>query len=190
MFMTIDDFKSHVRNVARPNRFIVQVLPSPFVWKSASLSLSSIIDAVRFVSTNPINLTFMCKGAQIPGRSIGVVEHKRNGVTHKFGGDSSHEDLTLTFLADESWAGRVLFENWMEQIANNRENTRGYVQDYTMGSKIIVMQMGANNLPICIYNFENVFPHTISTIDLNSESSDQLAEFTVSLQYSYWDRVA
>ena len=37
-----------------------------------------------------------------------------------------------------------------------------------------------------MYTFHNVFPTEVGAVDLNYETVDTIAEFTVTLQYDYW----
>ena len=39
------------------------------------------------------------------------------------------------------------------------------------------------------YEFFNMFPKNIDTIELNYETADALEEFTVDFTYSHWERV-
>ena len=36
------------------------------------------------------------------------------------------------------------------------------------------------------YTFVNIFPTEIGAVEMNYESVDAIAEFTVTLQYDYW----
>ena len=90
-----------------------------------------------------------------------------------------------------------MFEAWLETMNTHETNnapffrpsaTDGYMRD------IIVQQMrkdtksGVGNDVTVLreYELKYAFPTSISQIDLAYDSNDQIEEFTVEFQYSYW----
>jgi hypothetical protein len=50
-----------------------------------------------------------------------------------------------------------------------------------------VTQLYRNGDALRTYNFIGCFPSEIGAIDLSFENTDQIAEFPVTINYSYWD---
>ena len=59
------------------------------------------------------NFTHLCKTAQIPGSTIGVVEVQYFGRPVKMPGNRTFENLTTTIINDEDFALRHSMEAWM-----------------------------------------------------------------------------
>lgn len=195
MVMALNDFKSVVKDVARPNRFLVQIVPNPLVFTPPT-SGANLLDAAktaaagaRVLAGNPLNWFYMVKTIDLPSRTLGVLEHKRLGVTRKVAGNPTYEDLTITFLNDTGYVGRSLIDAWHENIFQQASNTRQLDSNYSSGSFILVEHMGPNNLPIAIYKFNDVWPSAINAVTLDTESTDTASEFTVSFTYNNWTRI-
>ena len=129
MGLKIEDFKSIVKDVARPNRFMVYVLPNPSVFepvgkKSLMSTISNIAMGARFLLGNPRSLFYLVKEVSLPERSFNTLEHKRLGVTRKVAGDASYDDLTVTFLNDTSYSIRSLMDAWHENIIHQGSKCR------------------------------------------------------------------
>lgn len=194
MVMAIEDFKSVVKDVARPNRFLVQIIPNPSVFQPVGdgnvLDIAkTAVAGARVLLGNPLAWFFLVKSISLPSRTIGVLEHKRLGVTRKFGGNPSYEPLTVTFLNDSGMVSRSLMDAWHENIIQQSSNMHQQVDRYAQGSTILVEQMGGNNLPISIYKYNDVWPSAIDAAELGTETGDTAQEFSVQFTYNTWTRI-
>ena len=194
MVMAIDDFKAQVEDVARPNRFLVQIIPNPSVFETVGdgnlLDIAkTAVAGARVLLGGPLAWFFLVKGISLPSRAIGVLEHKRLGVTRKFGGNPTYTDLGVTFLNDSGMVSRSLMDSWHENIIQQASNMHQQVNKYAQGSTILVEQMGANNLPISIYKYNDVWPSSIEASELSTDQNDVAQEFTVQFTYNTWTRI-
>ena len=109
MAFNVNEFRSQmVGDGARPNLFEVS-MPFP--------GFSQPGDAQR-------KLTFMCKTAQLPGSTIGVVPVQYFGRELKFAGNRTFTDWTITVINDEDFVIRNAFERWMNGINSHALNIR------------------------------------------------------------------
>ena len=177
MAFSVTDFRSQMTgDGARPNLFEVSMTFPSF---SAPGNAQT-------------KLTFMCKTAQLPGSTVGVVPVQYFGRELKFAGNRSFADWTITIINDEDFVIRNAFERWMNGINTHRTNLRniaaltpaGYTQDAE------VYQYGKGGSRIKGYKFIGTFPTDITPIDVDWGSNDTIEEFSVTLSYQWWEAVA
>ncbi len=130
------------------------------------------------------NFSFQCKAAQLPGKTLGVIEVPYFGRRIKVAGDQTFTEWTVTVIMDESFNARNAFERWMSGINEHWNNLRtnvGYMADAE------VLQYDKVGNVIKTYKFKGMWPSDISPVDVSWESNDALEEFTVTLQYQVWE---
>ena len=143
-------------------------------------------------------LSFLCKGAQLPESTVGLVEIPFRGRTFKVAGDRTYAPWSITVINDTDFLIRNAMENWMQFIAQYQDgsgatNPNDYMvdatvqqlfrQDTTQGA---TSGEGVKADKTGQYTFYDIFPTSISAIDLSYDSSDVLEEFTVEFQVQYW----
>lgn len=169
MGIGLNDFKSKVSDVARPNRFLLS-FTSPFGGADAE------------------TVTYLCKAAQLPGRTIGDIILNWQGMQSKVAGDPTFEDFTVTFLHDYEQQARATIENWMKGIDNQETNERGISTDYKIDAT--VQQLGRKEGEILsTYKMSGFYPKVLDPIDLNMDNVDTPGEFGVTFSVDTWDRV-
>lgn len=139
-------------------------------------------------------VTLLCKSAALPGSNLGVIEVPFRGRTVKIAGDRTFDTWSPTFIVDKEMKSRALFEQWMERINGHSSNTAQLISpDNTNGytADIFVHQLEKGTEPenaayIRTYKLWYAFPTNVSQIDLAYDSNDQIEEFSVEFQYSYW----
>jgi hypothetical protein len=135
---------------------------------------------------------FMCKSAQLPGSTLGVVTVPYFGREVKFAGNRTFADWTVTIINDEDFIVRKFFERWMNGINAHADNTRDSVlfrpSEYVMDATVLQYSKGGPQYGgvIAAYNFVGMFPTDISAIDLDWGSNDAIEEFTVNFTYQHW----
>ena len=136
----------------------------------------------------------LCKSAALPGSNLGVIEVPFRGRTVKIAGDRTFDTWTATFFADRNMEVRAIFEDWANSINSHEGNTAprflpGNASDGYMAD-LYVSQLEKDDSPngsvIRTYKLHHCFPTNVSTIDLAYDSNDQIAEFTVEWQYSFF----
>lgn len=164
---TLEHFKNNIKNLLRPNRFVVNI--------------RCINTDVRFDS---------CISAVIPDRSFSEIEIKYYGMSYKLPAGEIIQDLVLTFHNDETYLVRKIFERWANVI-NNRSDIETATSIKTtmrdLGTNWVeVTQLDSQNNSIAEYKFHNCFPKIVDQIELNMESIDSTETFQVTFAYSHW----
>jgi hypothetical protein len=177
MAFNVNQFRSQLQgDGARPNLFEV-TLPFP---------------AFSLPGNAQTKTTFMCKTAQLPGSTLGVVPVQYFGRELKFVGNRTFADWTVTIINDEDFVVRNAFERWMNGINSHNLNVRNPVASTPLGYSVDseVTQFGKAGNTIKKYRFVGMFPSDITPIDVDWSSNDTIEEFSVTLTYQFWEAVA
>ena len=147
-----------------------------------------------FGTTDKTLTNILCKSAALPGSNLGVIEVPFRGRTVKIAGDRTFDTWTATFFADSNMEVRGLFEDWANSINSHEANTAerflpnqgttGYMADLFVSQLEKDDQVGGS--VIRTYQLHHCFPTNVSAIDLAYDSNDQISEFTVEWQYSFF----
>jgi hypothetical protein len=173
----VSQFLSTIGQGVKPNMFLVNIqFPS------------------RISGGKDLNLTnILCKSAALPGSNLGVIEVPFRGRTVKIAGDRTFDTWTTTFFNDKDFKLRTYFEEWANSINTHDGNTaplfrpnrsEGYM------AELQVDQLEKSEKPegeiLRRYILKHCFPTNVSQIDLAYDSNDQIEEFTVEWQYSFF----
>ena len=141
-----------------------------------------------------INLTnLLCKSAALPGSNLGVIEVPFRGRTVKIAGDRTFDTWTATFFNDKDFKLRTYFEEWANSINTHEGNTAplfipnnsdGYMAELQVDQ--LEKDASEEGTILRRYSLKHCFPTNVSQIDLAYDSNDQIEEFTVEWQYSYF----
>ena len=174
---TISQFKSQlIGGGARPNLFEVELttLPAGIAWPAD-------------------NFRYMCKAAQLPESTIANIDIPFRGRIFKVAGDRTIEPWSITIINDEDFRIRKAMEEWVDLIAK-LENNLGATDPsaYMVNSKVFQLGRGSTpssknnagdrNAVLREYEFIDIFPTNVSSIDLSYDSSDTIEEFVVDFQ--------
>ena len=187
---TLSKFQSKLQGGgARPNLFEVSIPNLPDAAKNST-------PAATWGSEEQEDFTIMCKGAQLPASTIGSIDVPFRGRILKVAGDRTIENWTVTVINDENFNIRNAMEAWMNAIARLSNNT-GAVNPDSYMTDAYVYQLGRGYssgrnsttnsttadgekvTPLKSYKFIDIFPVSVSSIDLSYDSSDTIEEFTV-----------
>ena len=175
---TISMFKSAlVGGGARPNLFEVELTTLP----------------AGITGWDAENFRYMCKAASLPAQTIAAIDVPFRGRIFKVAGDRTIETWTVTIINDEGFVLRNAFEQWTEQIAKLSNNlgatdpsaymTNAKVFQLGRGSKTSSQDSdGESNVVLKEYEFIDIFPTSVSSIDLSYDTGDTIEEFTVEFQ--------
>ena len=189
---TIQKFKSTlIGGGARPNLFEVRI-PG----------------AIPGGGTLGDDFSILCKASQIPASNIGMIDLPFRGRNFKVAGDRTFDEWSVTVMNDESYRIRKVFEDWMNFIGQygdssgatepNSYMVDAYVKQLTRLPANVRstgnnagegqgLSTNNNNLKEeIIYKFHDIFPTSISAIDLSYDSTNVIEEFSVSFQIQYW----
>ena len=174
---TISQFKSAlIGGGARPNLFEVELttLPAGLSWDA---------DIFRY----------MCKAASMPASTVANIDVPFRGRIFKVAGDRTIEPWTVTIINDENFRIRNAMEQWVDLIAKLDTNL-GATDPSAYMTNAKVFQLGRGSTPnsqtnagdanavLKEYEFIDIFPTSVSAIDLSYDSSDTIEEFTVDFQ--------
>jgi len=187
MAHSLTDFKSKlVGGGARPNLFEVEITPGDLPTGVAKY------DGDVF--------KYMCKAANLPASNVASIDVPFRGRTFKVNGDRTFDNWTITVINDTDFKIRRAFEEWAQFVANYQEasgatDPKDYMRSATvkhLGRKKSNIGYGENNSkgeglkPIAQYKFADIFPVSISAIDLSYDTTDTIEEFTVEFAVNYW----
>ena len=174
----ISDFKSKlIGGGARPNLFEVELTTLP--------------DGVTGWDAD--SFQFLCKAAALPAQNIASIDVPFRGRIFKVAGDRTIDTWTVTVINDEDFVLRNAFENWTQQIADLTTNlgatdpsaymTNAKVFQLGRGSsKASTDSSGNENVVLKEYEFIDIFPTSVSAIDLSYDTGDTIEEYTVEFQ--------
>lgn len=131
------------------------------------------------------DFAFHCKAAQLPGKTIGTIEIPYFGRKIKVAGDQTFAEWTVTVINEETFNVRNAFERWMGGINTHVGNLK--VDPNYKSTQAQVRQYAKNGKVLKRYNFNSIWPSDIAAIDVSWESNDSIEEFTVTLQYDWWE---
>ena len=143
-------------------------------------------------------LQFMCKASSLPASTMAEIPVPFRGRILKVAGDRTFADWSITVINDEDFLLRNAFEQWMEQIAKLDNNlgatlpesymTNAAVYQLGRGStKSSVDSDGNANAVLKEYEFIDIFPTTISAIELANEAADAIETFEVTWRYQHFE---
>jgi hypothetical protein len=148
------------------------------------------MNAPSFVGFPTEKMSFLCKTAELPGSTIGLVEVPYFGRSVKLAGDRTFPEWSPTIINDEDFLIRNAVEKWMDSIDSHTRagtkrgaatsNPNSYVSD------AFVEQFSKTGDVIKTYTFVNLFPTDLSPIEVSWESTDVIEEFTVTFNYDHW----
>ena len=178
---TLSDFKTSLKGGgARPNLFEVTFGNIP----SAAGALSA------------ENFIMLCKAANLPGSSVASIDVPFRGRIFKVSGDRTFDPWSITVINDNDFAIRKVMEDWMQHIAQYKDasgvtNPTDYmasatVQQLSRSSSTVGATSGSGIVVAREYTFQDIFPTSVSAIDLSADSSNAIEEFTVEFQVNYW----
>ena len=181
MTTKLNNFLSKIGEGVKPNMFVVDI------------SWPQDLDN-RPEGDNRELVNLLCKSTALPASNIGVIEVPFRGRTVKIAGDRTFDTWSATFFNDKDFKIRTYFEKWLEQINTHESNnaplfvptnsTAGYM------ATVKVKQMRKDDREsgsiLRQYDLLHAFPTSVSQIDLAYDSNDQIEEFSVEFQYSYW----
>ena len=177
----VSQFLSKIKQGVKPNMYQVSVN-----WPSE-------LDQGKGAPDKDL-VNILCKSAALPASNLGVIEVPFRGRTVKIAGDRTFDTWSATFINDEDMRIRAYFEEWLAKI-NSHENNASPLFRPSSSSEGYMANLSVNQLEknsttnggvIREYTLWHAFPTSVSQIDLAYDSNDQVSEFSVEFQLSYW----
>lgn len=167
------------QNFARPSLFEVSCDDIPMLGMNDAVSENG-------------DYAFLVKAAAIPASTLSSIELPSFGRKVRIPSTRTFEPWQITVIYGKSSGTdgtdiRAKFEKWMEEIQGYEEHTvagTGLLDNWTIS---LQDPRDITSTPLIEVKMYGCFPTELGSVELNQESSDTLAEFTVSMQYTYHD---
>jgi hypothetical protein len=168
--MALGDFKGKFGQGIRPN-------------------LYTVTSSDGFTLTQDESL--LIKTAAMPSASLGTVTVPFKGREVKRAGDRTFPDWTISVLCDEENAIHEKFIEWSQTFMGLEDTTRGlaYAQ-WTVAPLSVAL---ANNTSLGsdipagkTIKLIDCWPIEVGTIDLSYDTTDAVAEFSVTIGFDHW----
>ena len=130
-------------------------------------------------------LALQCEATELPGKSFATSEVKTYGPSYKVPNQTVYNDISLTFICNNEFSERKLFDAWFETIRSpNTNNFRFAKDDRGSGYMTQLKIIQYDDFVKQIYSVElmDAFPIGISSQSL-AWSDDSFHRLTV--QFSY-----
>ena len=139
--------------------------------------------------------SFMCRSAQLPASTVGLVEVPFRGRIIKLAGDRTFEPWTITVYNDVDHELRGAFEAWMSGINTHESNEGQQSNNSGIGTYAVDMEVTQTDqlgTPSSKgkYTLKNAFPTNVSAVDLDFAQVGEIETFTVTIEYDYWTNSA
>jgi hypothetical protein len=186
---TLSQFKSKLAGGgARPNLFEVSIPAFP---AAVSEAWGSGDDGENGT------FKFLCTAAQLPASNVAEVAVPFRGRSLKVAGDRTFDPWTVTILNDEDFKLRTAFERWANELSKLDDATGvtnptsymadAYVQQLGRGATTFSQNNdGGESAILRTYKFYDMFPQTISAIELNYDSTNTVENFQVTFSVQYF----
>ena len=142
-------------------------------------------------------MSFLCKAAQLPASTVAPINVPFRGRELKVAGDRTFDPWTVTIINDEDFGLRTSFEQWMNKLSKLNDATgvtnptsymtNAYVKQLGRGfERFSELNDGGESAVLRTYKFYDIFPTSVSAIDLSYDSTNTIEEFQVEFQVQYF----
>ncbi|MCK5020157.1 MAG: phage tail protein [Candidatus Peribacteraceae bacterium] len=167
MAFNISDFRSSIgAGVQRQNRWEVEVQFPTYAGDVADVTDASL----------------QARSTATPGWTLGKIDLPWQGRQIPIPGDRTFEDFTLTFVSVQDNKVRDAFEKWSNAI-NGLESNQGLAKLEDFMRDITLYLLNQNGNRIKSYTLKDAWPLELGSIDLDMDSADAAAIFTVTFSY-------
>ena len=166
-------FRHH--GYARPNRFEIILYPPR--------------SGTQYTSSELREICLHCETVSLPGRNLNSLEDANTyGPMREIVDTVAFErEVSFSFHASTDLREREFFESWQELAFNKRNWNAGWYDDYVGEADIWLLDTDEKKQ----YGLKlrEVFPKTISPIELNAGELNTVAKVSVSLQFRFWEKL-
>ena len=144
-------------------------------------------------STVSDKVPFLVKAAEIPASNLGNIPVPFRGRVLPIAGDRTFDPWTVTVINDTDFLIRDAMEKWSNSI-NDIQTAQGTINPEVYQRSAQVKQLsregsapGDPEKTLRIYNFQGIYPNTVSSIPLDFGATDQIEEFQVTFNYLFYE---
>lgn len=135
----------------------------------------------------------LIKAAAMPSASLGVVTIPFKGREVKRAGDRTFTDWTISVLCDDANAIHEKFIQWSQGFMGLADTTRGLSYAQWTVAPLSVAASGTGTQTIAASDIAgkaitlvDCWPSEVGTIDFSYDSTDAVAEFSVTIGFDHW----
>jgi hypothetical protein len=142
---------------------------------------------------NSGNLTLYAETINFPGRQTLSKQNTTFGALREIGYDAAFSgEITIVFRYTADMPGgaagiRNMFEQWMNYIARPDSGEVGYYDDYTTNMTINLYPVNDMDNKAIELTINEVYPKSVSDIELGHSLSDIYLKNTVSFAYRHYN---
>lgn len=169
----IDEFKSVMNTIARPNRFnVVFTLPEAL--------------PARFVTTNTSTLALRLQSVNFPGKNITTTEDTNTyGPSYEVATGLSYADsISMTFIMTNTHEEKEVFNEWQDIIVDpvtyDLEYYNRYVTDFDC------FQLDEKDRKTAGIRLKEVFPKTVNPLEYSQGANNDILRLTVEFAFREW----
>lgn len=165
--MNISRFMTHLDQMARQNRFEVEIFAPAIQLRIRGLR---------------------CQKAVMPGKSFEVESFKpipAGWAKHSIKGVTYPQEITLSFILDSTFEDHQKIELWQQYMYNDDYSMRYPKGDTGYLGTVVLRQLDRGGESIYEVQLEDVFPQAVSGLTLDMGSS-AIQTFDVTFNYRTW----
>lgn len=160
---SIDAFRANFANAARQYLFYV------------GLNIP-----VSGISTT--KAMYLVRSASIPAKSVEKKEIAWQGYRMPFGGVTTHEDWTVTFMVDPKAQIHQAMVNWSNLVHDPATNIHGLPSSYMADQRVQLLTPTTGSTSITEVKLIGAWPQNVGPIELNYDNTE-IATFQVTFSY-------
>ena len=157
--------------LASPNKFEVQFRSIPGATNGGELK----------------QLSIMCDQVSLAGRDVQAVLDLQYGIRRQVVYNApAYTPLSLSFLCTENMKEKKALDAWNNLCVNISNGfTVGYYNDYVGELTVHVLNRSGNKRTYSM-KYHEVYPKTVTAIELNHGTTNATLRVTTEMQYAYW----
>lgn len=135
-------------------------------------------------------MKFLCKSASIPASTVGEITIPWRGRTFKIPGDRTFADWDITIVSDGAFELRHSFEQWNNRFQDtftNVSEVKDITTDLFQDWSIYWLGRDGQRSAGRRYKLISAWPKEVGAIDLGFDKNDELAEFSVTMTYQWFE---
>lgn len=179
-FNTANFRRSMNKGFVQPNHYEIEFVGAP----PAILKDKNVSDSFG-------GAKMRCFAAQMPGMVLDVIERRYSGPYRLIPVGFTFQIMPLMLYEDSDYSVRNLFDTWMYSIAEDRDLFVKYYDDIIAKQMNIYLYKkggGAKDEmePVRTYMLEEVYPLSVSPIQLDWSANNTVIGVSIELQYHRW----
>ena len=141
--------------------------------------------APNFGGNSALGVALICSATELPGRTF-MTQDKRE-YPQKIENVPYMEapgEMTMKFILGRDMFEYFFFQQWANDIINRNTNLLNYYDEYV--TDVIVSQLDENDNVIASVTLQNVWPSSVSPVQMAFTNQNQFAELEVTFKYKRW----